>query len=78
MSPLCTDRMTGLKEKISYARVLGEVDIAKGLILEVPIKLPNGKIRTQDVIYENVPKFCSSCRIMGHFLQMCKKKDKRQ
>lgn len=71
--PLCTDRMTGLKERISYARVLVEVDIAKELVGEIPIKLPGGKLRMQDVIYENLPKFCTHCRIMGHVLENCRK-----
>ncbi|KAI5652780.1 hypothetical protein M9H77_29967 [Catharanthus roseus] len=40
--PLCIDAMTRRKERISYTRVLVEVDIAKELITELPIKLPNG------------------------------------
>lgn len=58
---LCTDAMTGRKDRISNARVLVEVDIAKDLVTEVPIKLPDGKLRDQCVIYENLPKFYNLC-----------------
>ncbi|KAI5652829.1 hypothetical protein M9H77_30016 [Catharanthus roseus] len=40
--PLCTERLTNKKEKVSYARALMEIDIAKKLFTEIPIKLPNG------------------------------------
>lgn len=76
--PLCTDRMTGLKERISYARVLVEVDIATELVAEVPIRLPGGIVRMQDIIYESLPKFCSHCRIMGHVLANCRKMEKEK
>lgn len=55
-NPLCSDAMTGRKERISYARVLVEVDVAKKLVSEVTIKLPYGNRREQHVIYENLPK----------------------
>lgn len=71
--PLCTDRMTGLKERISYVRVLVELNIVKDLTTEIPIKLLGGRVRTQNVLYENLPKFCTSCRIMGHSLEGCRK-----
>lgn len=74
--PLCTDRMTGLKKRISYARVLVEVDITKDLVTEVPIRLLSGEMRMQDVLYENLPKFCSLCQIIGHAVKNCKKNGK--
>lgn len=73
--PLCTDAMIGWKERIFYARVLVEVDIAKELVKEVPIKLPNGKLREQYIIYENLPKYCFSCKVIGHSMQLYKKKE---
>lgn len=62
--PLCINAMIGRKERISYARVLVEMDIAKDLVKEVPIKLPNGKLREQYVIYEHLPKSCSPCQVI--------------
>ncbi|KAI5662776.1 hypothetical protein M9H77_22099 [Catharanthus roseus] len=40
--PLCTDRLTSKKDKVSYARALVEIDITKKLFTEIPVKLPNG------------------------------------
>ncbi|KAI5657005.1 hypothetical protein M9H77_25798 [Catharanthus roseus] len=64
--------MTGLKERISYVRVLVELNIVKDLITEIPIKLLGGRVRTQNVLYD-LPKFCTSCHIMGHSLEGCRK-----
>ncbi|KAI5652558.1 hypothetical protein M9H77_29745 [Catharanthus roseus] len=59
--------------RISYARVLVEVDIAKDLVSEVAIKMTYGNRRIQQVVYENVPKFCSTCEVLGHSLDRCHK-----
>ncbi|KAI5683184.1 hypothetical protein M9H77_04412 [Catharanthus roseus] len=75
---LCTDSMIAIMERISYARVLVEVDVAKELTMEISIKLPNGKMRSQHVVYENLPKYCPSCQVIGHSLEMCRKKEKPQ
>ncbi|KAI5670954.1 hypothetical protein M9H77_11318 [Catharanthus roseus] len=73
--PLCTDAMTEKRERVSYAQTLIEVDVTKELATEVYIKLPNGNSREQFVIYENVPKFCSFCKMLGHSIDGCKKKE---
>ncbi|KAI5649026.1 hypothetical protein M9H77_35031 [Catharanthus roseus] len=67
--------MTEKRESFSYARALIEVDIAKELVTEVYIQLPKGKTREQDVIYENMPKFCPLCKMLGHSIDGCKKKE---
>ncbi|KAI5681578.1 hypothetical protein M9H77_02806 [Catharanthus roseus] len=46
---------------------------SKDLVTEVTIKLPNVIIRNQDVIFENVPKYCSSCKVLGHSNEFCKR-----
>lgn len=69
--PICTDAMTSKKERISYARVLVHVDLSKELTTEVKISLPNGRMRMQYVTYENLPKFCSVCKIIGHSYENC-------
>ncbi|KAI5682801.1 hypothetical protein M9H77_04029 [Catharanthus roseus] len=74
---LTTGTMEWKKEKVSYTRALVEIDIAKMLFTEIPIKLPNGSVRSQYVIYENLPKYCSSCCMVGHSLEMCKRKDRK-
>lgn len=75
-NPLCTDAMTRRKDRISYARVLIEVDVAKELVLDVTIMLPNRNIREQHGIYDNLPKFCFRCKITGHSLKGCKNRQK--
>ncbi|KAI5673474.1 hypothetical protein M9H77_13838 [Catharanthus roseus] len=50
------------KHHISFARLLVDVDLAKDLVREVTIKLPYGVLPKQAIIFENVPKFCSSCK----------------
>ncbi|KAI5653675.1 hypothetical protein M9H77_30862 [Catharanthus roseus] len=69
------DAMTEKKESVSYARALIEVDVTKELVTEVYIKLPNGNTREQFVIYENVSKFCSFCKMLGYSIDGCKKKE---
>lgn len=71
--PICTDAMTSKKERLSYARVLVNVDLEKDLVKEIRINLPNGKVRSQYVSYESLPKFCSFCKMMGHATEFCKK-----
>lgn len=51
-----------------------DVNLAKGLVTEVPIKLPNGKVRQQAVIYEQLPKFYTLCHVLGHSNASCKGK----
>lgn len=76
--PLWTDALNGNKESISFAQVLVEVDLARELVTEVPIKFPYGKLREQYVIYENTPKFCTSCQVLGHSTGFCKRKEQPQ
>lgn len=75
---LCIDAMIGRNDRISYSRVLVEVDIAKDLVTGVPIKLPNRKIRELLVICGNLPEFYNLCHVLGHSTEMCKKKEQIQ
>lgn len=70
-SPKQADRLTIARERVSYARVLVEVDVTKELKEEVTIIAPNGKQILQHIRYEFVPKFCSSCRAIGHLSDRC-------
>lgn len=54
------------------------MDSAKELVREVPIKLPNGTLRKQAVLYENVPKFCTFCKVIGDSADFCKSKGEKQ
>ncbi|KAI3463914.1 hypothetical protein Pfo_020577 [Paulownia fortunei] len=74
--PLMTDKLTHTKERLSYARVLVEVDVAKELIRSIKIKLPNGKIREQQVQFEFELKFCEKCKMLGHSTEAWTVRDK--
>ncbi|WMV29970.1 hypothetical protein MTR67_023355 [Solanum verrucosum] len=63
--PLYTDRYTIEMNRISYARVLVEVDISQPLVEIVTLDTPHGSFQ-QDVNYEWRPKFCSDCLKFGH------------
>jgi len=70
--PLTTDHLTASKERVSYARILVEIDASRELVRSVHMRFPSGKIRSQPVIYEFEPKFCPTCKVFGHSLAGCK------
>ncbi|GFS38931.1 hypothetical protein Acr_00g0060290 [Actinidia rufa] len=60
-----------------------EIDMAKNLPQAVMLKLTSGEIIEQPIFYENLPRFCKHCRIMGHSVEGCgvqknKPKDKQK
>ncbi|KAK4731955.1 hypothetical protein R3W88_024943 [Solanum pinnatisectum] len=57
--PLVTDGFTAKVEKISYARVLIEVDISKVLPDTIVVETPSGPWN-QPIEYEWRPKFCNN------------------
>ncbi|XP_057976387.1 uncharacterized protein LOC131163711 [Malania oleifera] len=68
------DKLAANRESISFARALVEIDVAKELKSCVKIRLPDGRSFIQRVSYENVPKFCMSCNMLGHAVGNCKNK----
>jgi len=50
--PFYAYQCTSLKYRISYARVLVEVDVRKELPKQVHVQLPNGKYYIQEIWYE--------------------------
>jgi len=71
--PISTDKMTLTKERISFARVLVEVDVSSNIVSEVEIQLPTGVVYHQSVIPEFTPKFCQRCKTFGHVEGTCGK-----
>ena len=71
--PITTDKLTRTKERLSYARVMVEVDASKKLVTAVEIRLPTGVVYSQLVIFEVIPKYCKKCRTFGHMEGDCKK-----
>jgi len=66
--------------RLSYARVLIEVDLMGDLPSSVNVVLPNGSNLAQQVLYESLPRFCKSCHVLGHSENACRKgaKSKRK
>nr|XP_034911042.1 uncharacterized protein LOC118046314 [Populus alba] len=71
--PIQCDQLTSTMSRISYARVLVELDLLDDLIHSVDIILPNGTSLTQTVIYETLPRFCRHCKVLGHAIGVCSK-----
>ena len=71
--PITTDKMTRTKERLSFARVLVEVDVSSEVVSNVEIRLPTGVVYHQLVISEYTPKFCRSCKSFGHVEASCGK-----
>lgn len=70
-TPICADECTSLQKRISYARMLVEVDVTQPLKYSLKIEGDNGVVVDQRVYYEWVPQFCQKCQKVGH---ICKGK----
>ncbi|XP_019233757.1 PREDICTED: uncharacterized protein LOC109214304 [Nicotiana attenuata] len=69
--PICTDKLTAQCERISYARVLIEMDIIQPLLDEILIEKPDGNSWMQRVDFEWKPKLCLDCNKFGHGTGEC-------
>lgn len=70
--PICVDNITLERKRISYARVLIEMDTSVNPIEDFEVKLPSGIVYTQYIHYENFPKFCNYCFMFGHLRDNCR------
>lgn len=70
-SPIQSDKLTQSKGRLSFARLLIEIDVSKELLNEVQIKVPDGSTLSHQVMYEFVPKFCRACKAIGHQQDNC-------
>ncbi|XP_019241257.1 PREDICTED: uncharacterized protein LOC109221251 [Nicotiana attenuata] len=73
--PLFADECTANQSRISFARMLIEVNITKPLPTGVTIQDPSGKMYKQVVRFEWQPEFCSDCQQLGH---ICKRNEEVQ
>ena len=69
--PVLADEYTMTQRKVSYARVLVEIDITQEFVKEINVRDNTGKDFTQKAIPEWRPFFCQNCNKEGHD---CKKK----
>lgn len=63
--PMFTDECTANKLRVSYARILVEVDITQKMVDVITIN-KKGQRRQQKIEYEWKPLFCERCQKIGH------------
>lgn len=63
--PMFTDECTANKLRVSYARILVEVDITQKMVDVITIN-KKGQRRQQKIKYEWKPLFCERCQKIGH------------
>lgn len=64
--PLFADECTTQQQRVTFARMLVEVDVTKELPKSVCIEDASGRILEQKVHYECVPAQCLKCATIGH------------
>ncbi|XP_074282963.1 uncharacterized protein LOC141607506 [Silene latifolia] len=70
--PLFADLTTTCKAKLSFARVMVEVDISKSLPEEVCFSTPYHDLISQKIIYEWMPYYYEGCKKLGHTKDFCR------
>ncbi|XP_058745733.1 uncharacterized protein LOC131618551 [Vicia villosa] len=76
--PITTDECTAKKKRVSYARILIEIDITTELKESITIRDPRGNKFSQPVEYEWKPLFCKSCGKVGHNCEQKKDRGKQK
>ncbi|OIT39355.1 hypothetical protein A4A49_14207 [Nicotiana attenuata] len=71
--PVCTDKLTAQGDRISYARILVDIDISQPLPEHVLIEDEKGGFKEQRLEYEWKPSYCQDCLQIGHTTGNCKK-----
>lgn len=64
--PVLADECTAKQLKVSYARILVEVDITKEVVKEVRVRDKMGREFVQKVIPKWRPYYCRKCNKIGH------------
>ena len=71
--PIQCDQLASNLSRMSYARVLVEIDLLKELRHSVEITLFDGLTLHQKVVYKTLPKYCNFCHVLGHTRLLCSK-----
>ncbi|VFQ88793.1 unnamed protein product [Cuscuta campestris] len=71
-TPKRTDLGTKRRGRISFCRMLIQVDMSKELPTAFEVCLPDGGNYIQKVVYEGLPKYCYHCKKFGHNLLNCR------
>ncbi|XP_010314925.2 uncharacterized protein [Solanum lycopersicum] len=68
--PIFADECTTKQTRISYARMLVEVNVTKKIPQKITVVDPYGKTFLQDVVLEWRPQYCDKCQKIGHVCQV--------
>jgi len=68
-----SDSPTASMTRLSYARMLLEIDLLVVLPSLINITLPNGVFKFQAVLYKSLPRFYKQCKTLGHSTSACTK-----
>ncbi|KAG5222082.1 MILDEW RESISTANCE LOCUS [Salix suchowensis] len=69
--PVQCDVLTSSMSRLSFARILVEIDLLADLKHSVKLALPNGTSVNQKIVYETLPRYCKHCRVIGHNTSLC-------
>ncbi|XP_019236661.1 PREDICTED: uncharacterized protein LOC109216895 [Nicotiana attenuata] len=76
--PIYADACTTRVERISYARILVEMDVTKPLPKQIKVEDPNRREFEQEVWYDWLPQYCTKCLQLGHICQEQQKEEVKQ
>ncbi|OIT02999.1 hypothetical protein A4A49_04669 [Nicotiana attenuata] len=65
-TPICTDKLAAQEARVSYARMLIEMDVSQTLPETMLIEVAEGKTREQTLSYDWHPSFCHDCLTIRH------------
>jgi hypothetical protein len=75
-TPICTDAIVAKpmfdRTFGQYARVLVDMDLSQTLRYKVLVERV-GFAFFVELDYENLPSFCTRCKMVGHYVEVCKK-----
>ncbi|GLT27313.1 hypothetical protein SLA2020_023200 [Shorea laevis] len=74
--PIATDALTAKRQRVSFARMLVEVEVMEQLPRVVPVVGPKG-IFQQPVVFEWAPVRCGKCNNLGHEDMNCRAKTRK-
>ncbi|KAG5596152.1 hypothetical protein H5410_037384 [Solanum commersonii] len=64
--PLYANKCTTKVDRISFARVLVEMNVAGEMPKKLKVKDPNGRVFEHVIQYKWIPEYCSKCMQVGH------------
>ncbi|XP_010687516.1 uncharacterized protein LOC104901625 [Beta vulgaris subsp. vulgaris] len=64
--PVYADECTSKALRVSFARILIEMDVTQKIPNEIQIEDPNGATFKQKVTYDWLPPYCKKCLKVGH------------